>query len=132
MKFVLDSNILFTYFWENALIHKIKGSIDCYAPEFALQEIEEHKQEIKEKAKLSEELYQQKKNKLKEEVCFISTEKYKVSMKKAEKSCPDKDDIDFVALAIHMNCPLWTNDARLKQVISLKVFSTKELIGIVF
>ncbi|WP_366938811.1 PIN domain-containing protein [Thermococcus sp.] len=29
---------------------------------------------------------------------------------------PDKDDADFVALALKVNAPLWSNNRRLKEI----------------
>jgi predicted nucleic acid-binding protein len=42
---------------------------------------------------------------------------------------PDPDDIDFTALALKLDCPLWSNDKELKQQTVVKVFSTSELIS---
>lgn len=43
---------------------------------------------------------------------------------------PDKDDVDFVALALKLNLPLWSNDSRLKEQSLVKVLSTRELVEI--
>jgi predicted nucleic acid-binding protein len=42
----------------------------------------------------------------------------------------DPKDIDYVALAYKLNCPLWTNDKNLKKLNSIKVFSTEDLLKI--
>lgn len=37
-------------------------------------------------------------------------------------------DFDFIALAIKLNCPVWSNDPHLKQQSLVKVFNTNEFI----
>ncbi|MCK4435272.1 hypothetical protein KAU87_00515, partial [Candidatus Bathyarchaeota archaeon] len=59
---------------------------------------------------------------------FIPLEEYSSFMKEA-LAIPDPDDIDFPALALKLDCPLWSNDKELKQQTVVKVFSTSELIS---
>jgi len=42
----------------------------------------------------------------------------------------DKDDVDFVALSLKINAPLWSNDKGLKEVDEIQVLTTKELLKI--
>ena len=42
----------------------------------------------------------------------------------------DPKDIDYVALAYKLNCPLWTNDKKLKKLQCIKVLSTEDLLKI--
>ena len=60
---------------------------------------------------------------------FIPLEEYSSFMKEA-LAIPDPDDIDFTALALKLDCPLWSNDKELKQQTVVKVFSTSELISL--
>ena len=59
---------------------------------------------------------------------FIPLEEYSSFMKEA-LAIPDPDDIDFTALALKLDCPLWSNDKELKQQTVVKVFSTSDLIS---
>lgn len=59
---------------------------------------------------------------------FIPLEEYTSFMKEA-LAIPDPDDIDFTALALKLDCPIWSNDKELKQQTVVKVFSTSELIA---
>lgn len=38
------------------------------------------------------------------------------------------DDIDFFALSLKENAPIWSNDALFKKIRSIKVFNTKDLV----
>ena len=40
------------------------------------------------------------------------------------------EDIDFLALSLELNCPLWTNDALLKKQNLVKILNTKEVINL--
>ena len=60
---------------------------------------------------------------------FIPLEEYSSFMKEA-LAIPDPDDIDFTALALKLDCPLWSNDKELKQQTVVKVFSTSDLISL--
>jgi predicted nucleic acid-binding protein len=42
----------------------------------------------------------------------------------------DPKDINYVALAYKLNCPLWTNDKKLKNLQCIKVLSTEDLLKI--
>ena len=47
----------------------------------------------------------------------------------ANKISPDQNDADYFALALKLNCPIWSNDKRLANQNTVKVYSTKELVG---
>ena len=42
----------------------------------------------------------------------------------------DKDDVDFIALALKLNLPIWSNDKDLKKQTLAKVYTTKEVISL--
>lgn len=124
-----DTNILFTFFWGHSALPRIMSSqdIELYSPEFALEEIKKHSAEIRRKTMLSEAEFNSKRRELAILVEFVPFGEYQEFFKKL-KNIPDKDDIDFLALALKLNCPLWSNDSQLKNQNLLKVISTKELL----
>jgi predicted nucleic acid-binding protein len=48
--------------------------------------------------------------------------------KKAKEICPDPDDTEYFALALQLNCPLWSNDKKLKNQQEIRVINTIELL----
>ena len=56
MKLVADTNILFSFFWENSLTRKllISSNLELLSPEKAIVEINKYKKEIKQKTNLTE------------------------------------------------------------------------------
>lgn len=130
MKFVVDTNILYTFFWKNSLTHKIllRQDLELFSPEFAIEEINSHKQDILRKTKLSEEKFKELKTDMAIAVEFLSIEKYKDFFDSAKKISPDPNDIDFFALALKLDLPIWSNDSLLKKQNTINVFSTLDML----
>ncbi len=130
MKFVVDTNILYTFFWKDSLTHKVllRQDLELFAPEFALEEINLHKQDILKKTKISEEKFRELKTDLAIAVVFFSIEKYKDQFNSAKTISPDLNDIDFFALALKLELPIWSNDSLLKKQNAVSVFSTLDLL----
>ena len=130
MDFVVDTNVLFTFFWERSFTRKllIKQELDLVSPEFALEEINSHCDEILKKTDISLEEFKKLRKELAIFVEFIPLEEYSSFMEKAS-AIPDTDDIDFAALSLKLDCPIWSNDKELKQQSVVKIFSTSDLIS---
>ena len=138
MRFVADSNVLFTYFWKNSILHYIlKQPIELFAPQYALEEINKYTKELMEKTSLSKEDFKKTRQKLALTVDFIPVEEYSSSFHNVislSRTLTIQNyhelikDIDFLALAIHLQCPLWSNDHLLKKQSIVSVLTTKEII----
>ena len=132
MKFVIDTNILMTYFWRNSETRKLilrEEVLELFAPEFALEEINKYREDIIKKAKISEEDFKISKIDLAILIKFSAEKYYQEFLKKAWEISPDPNDIDFFALALKLKIPLWSNDKKLKQQNEIKVYSTEDLIN---
>ncbi|MFH1440292.1 MAG: PIN domain-containing protein [Candidatus Woesearchaeota archaeon] len=127
---VVDTNILFTFFWKNSFSPELlnKKRIHLIAPELSFKEIKKHSDEIIKKAKISKKEYGIIMSDLFLGVLFFPETEYSDHLDKATKKCPDKDDIDFFALALKYKCPLWSNDQKLKEQDAVEIINTKELI----
>jgi predicted nucleic acid-binding protein len=130
MDLVVDTNVLYTFFWKGSAVRKFLMRMDLglFSPEFALEEINSHKSDILKKTKLSEEEFKEIKRDLAVAVSFIPIEEYRELLKHFEKSCPDSQDIDFLALASKLKLPLWSNDGALKRQKEVDVLSTSDLL----
>ena len=130
MKFVVDTNILYTFFWKKSLTHRIllRQYLELFSPEFALEEINSHKQDILKKTKLSENEFKELKTDIAIAVEFFPIEKYRDLFESAKKISPDPNDIDFFALALKLDLPIWSNDSLLKKQNAVNVFSTLDLL----
>lgn len=134
MKIGVDTNILFSFFWQESLTRKllIASNFELVSPKIALEEIEKYSQEIKKKLKITEREFREQFEKLKEIVKFIDKKEYSQFLKEVEFISPDKNDAEFFALCIKNSCFLWNNDSILKKQDRIKVFSTNEIIELIF
>ncbi|HJH25486.1 MAG TPA: hypothetical protein C5S37_01660 [Methanophagales archaeon] len=62
-------------------------------------------------------------------VKVFALSEYRGFLSDAKTIPPDPDDVDFAALALKLDCPLWSNDKELKQQSVVKIFSTSDLIS---
>jgi len=130
---VADTNILFTFFWKDSFTKKLilNKSLVLISPELALEEINKYRDEIILKTKISENEFISFRRELALLIGFISIEKYSDLFPKVLELNPiDKNDIDFIALSLKLNLPLWSNDKALKKLEFIKVYSTFELIAL--
>lgn len=130
MELVVDTNILFTYFWKNSIVHRImlKQESKLYSPEFSLEEINKYAIDIMEKAKISLGEFKKTRKELAIAVEFIPVESYKEFLKDALSFSPDPNDIDFFALALKLKLPIWSNDTTLKNQEAVPIFSTYDIL----
>ena len=133
MKLVTDTNILFTFFWKNSYTRKlfINQDLELISPEFALEEIKKYSEEIIRRAKISKKEFQDIRKELALMVEFIPLKEYSEYLKKASEISYDKDDVDFIALALKLKSPIWSNDKEFKKQNKIKVYSTLEVLLLV-
>ena len=65
---------------------------------------------------------------LREIIHVIPKEEYQAYVREAQSISPDEKDILYLALAIKLQCPVWSNDKKLKEQHRVIVYSTPELI----
>ena len=130
MKLVVDTNILYTFFWKDSFARRflMRMSLELYSPEFALEEINAHESDILKKTGISKEEFKNLKRDLAIAVEFVPLEEYEEQLKSALKFSPDSDDVDFLALAIKLKLPLWSNERPLKKQGKVEVLSTSDLL----
>ena len=139
MKCIVDTNVLFTFFWKSSAFSILsqRDDLQLFSPAYALEEIEKYESEIIQKAKLTKEKFQRLKEDLALTIHFMYEDEYASSFKNAAalaKELPEEnreeflEDIDFIALSLKMDCPLWTHDKLLRKQSRVHVLGTKEII----
>lgn len=130
LQLVVDTNILYTFFWEKSVARKLlmRQELLLYSPEFALEEINAHLSDIRKKTGISEEDFRKLRSDLAIAVTFMPAEEYSSLLPEALRISPDGNDVDFVALSLKLKLPLWSNDAALKKQVKVKVLSTGDLL----
>ncbi|MFA4934417.1 MAG: PIN domain-containing protein [Candidatus Methanoperedens sp.] len=131
MKLVLDSNIIFSALIKKSTTRNIILSdvFELHAPEYIFSEITKHKELLLKKSKMNEEEFDALLLLLQKHIRFVPKAKYNVKMALAEDILRDIDitDSPFLALALALNCSIWSNDGHFKQQDKVVAYTTKEL-----
>jgi predicted nucleic acid-binding protein len=131
MKLVLDSNIIFSALIKKSTTRDIILSdiFDLYAPEYIFSEITKHKELLLRKSKMDEGELDALLLLLQKHIHLASKEKYNRKMALAEDILKDIDitDSPFLALALSLDCSVWSNDGHFKQQDKVEVYTTKDL-----
>jgi predicted nucleic acid-binding protein len=131
---VVDTNILFSFFWKESFTRKLLLSkkFELIAPKIALLELERYYNEICKKVKINKKEFDKLLDELKKFVKFVEGKEYSSFTNEAIKISPDETDVDFFALCMLNSCFLWSNDALLKDQNRIDVFSTEEILDLLF
>ncbi len=134
MRVVVDTNILFSFFWKDSITRKlvISTRFELVSPEFALKEIEKYRSEIIQKVKIDQVEFDRLLEELKKIIEFVNREEYSEFIEESKRISLDRGDVDFFALCLKERCFLWSNDGLLKKQNEIRVLSTEEIIRILF
>ncbi len=129
MDLIVDANILFSALIKDNLSYNIllSGKFYLFTPEYIFTELEKHKEEILEKIERTTEEFFSLVETLKKRIAIIPFEELVPYVEEAEKLTPDPDDMVYFALALKLNCAIWSNDKKLKDQNQIKVYNTHEL-----
>lgn len=132
MRIVIDANVLFSALIKPGITRRILlfSDFELFAPEFSIIEFKKHFPELKDKTGLPTEELDRLLDKLIDSagIMLVPFEDFKSKRTLAEEISPDTDDSAYFALALHLNCPIWSNDKALKKQEKVKIISTKELL----
>ncbi|WP_333654379.1 PIN domain-containing protein [Dissulfurispira sp.] len=134
MKLILDTGILISALIKESSINRhvlLMPIFDFYLPEYAVDEINRHKEKIAELSGLTKDELTVLFSILLERVTIVTSEIVKPYIKKAEGLIGhrDKKDVTFVALALAIeNDGIWTNDKDFSAVSGIKVWNTKDIL----
>ena len=65
---------------------------------------------------------------LTDRIQILSRTTYESKLTRAGHIAPDPDDVPYLAMALHLRVPLWSNDSVLKNQRSVPVYTTEELL----
>ncbi len=128
MKFVVDANVLFALAKPSSAANDIFSmyELKLIAPDFALIELLKYKDELVAKSEMDS--FDKIISSLKSKVVFVDKSEYKELIKRASVLIPDAKDAAYLALALRLFLPIWSNDSHFKKQSQIEVFTTKELI----
>lgn len=131
LSIVVDANMLMSLLIAEGSKRMLFFSVHIkpVSPEFILFEIGEHWQEIIEKSKLSEEKLKFVLSEVRKTLNTFSLSDMRGFMSEALQTSPDPDDAEYFALALKLNCPIWSEDKLLKKQSRVEVLTTPELLS---
>ncbi|HLC81483.1 MAG TPA: PIN domain-containing protein [Candidatus Nanoarchaeia archaeon] len=129
MDLVIDANVLFSALIKDSFAYNLlfSDAFHIFTPEYIFTELEKHKAEILEKTERTIEEFFRLVETLKRRINIIPLEELIPYVDEAEKLTPDPDDVAYFALALKLNCAIWSNDKKLKEQDKIKVYHTHEL-----
>lgn len=130
MDFVVDANILFSVLIKKGKTEELifNDSFCLFAPEFIFEEFLKYKEIISEKTERKTEDFLKLLRILMKRIKTVPNEETERFIAKAKEICPDKKDVDYFALAIKLDCSIWSNDKDLKKQNVIKIYSTEDLL----
>lgn len=134
MRLVADTNVLFSFFRKGSETRKLTLNfeiLELLTPSFCMDELRKHKKLICQKSALSDGEFEEVLDDLLIFVKVSPPSEYKEFLRDAKDVSPDPDDVDLFALALKLNCSIWSGDKELKRQTRVKVLSTKELIELI-
>jgi len=132
MDLIIDANILFAALIKKGLTSEILFKNKLYAPEFIFIEFEKYKKELLAKTERTEQEFNELFELFQRNIVLIPAEEMMQFIEKAELISPDKNDSMYFALAMKLNCAIWSNDKELKKQKEIKIYSTEDLIKLFY
>jgi len=137
---VVNANILFSFFNEKSarrqLIKRLpRMGCNLITPDFALEELMEDKERIKDFARIDEVVFMFLFSLLERKIMEIyPAEKYEGTLSEAGSISPHGEDIHkddpYFALALSFHAPIWSDEKAFKKQSDVKIFSTSDLISL--
>ena len=136
MKLVVDANELFAGIiakgkklqsWTLDIL--FSDEVELFAPFRLLAELEKNRDEIRSKSGFSLQDFETFVDILKLRVRFIPLEQFLDKIPEAKLLAPHLKDVEYFALALRFDFPIWSNEKAFKKQSKVKVFSTKDLIA---
>ena len=132
MLIVIDANVLLAAILRDGYTRRLIliSNNNFIIPEHIFEETKEHLDELSKRTGISNEsIWQTLQEVIKlAEITTIKKEEFQDKLKEAITITPDIDDAHYLALALKKDCPVWTNDKKLKEQKMVKIITTEELI----
>ena len=136
MRLVVDTNRIIAALAKDSTSRKILFSdeIDFLTTEVTNHEILEHRQELLEKTRLTEDQLNIALSLLFSRILIVSDIVVESKMKEAERIMHtiDPDDTPFIALALAVeNDGVWSDDRHFQQQTRIRIWKTKDLLTLI-
>ncbi len=135
MRLVVDANVVVSSLLSGGIPFKVfalnrsLNRFEFLAPDFLLSETEKHSEELIRETKLPEDIFFDTMGFLFEEINIAPAEEIKEFVPTAEKMLSGHlKDVPYLALALKLECPIFSGDKVLKRLSPVRVCSPRELL----
>jgi len=130
MQLVIDTNILISFFRDNPVRLIIITSdilgLELFTPEYVIDELKKNESDVLKYSKTNSVQFNDVLSELTKLIKIIPKESFNQFESKAKQLIHDKD-VPIFALALKLNCSIWSNEPKFKEQSSVKIFNTEEL-----
>lgn len=132
MKLVCDTNVVFSALIAGGKTRELllSDATDLYAPEFFFTELTAHRDEIEAKSGLSPDRFELLRTILFADTAVVPREEFAGELDRAYELIggADPDDVPFLALALHLDADVWSDDADFEAQDAVTVWKTHDLV----
>ena len=132
MRLVVDANILVAALLKDSTTRELllEDDLELFAPEGLLAELKNllKNQKVRKRLPLSDNALSELSEAIFSEITFFPEESFLSFIKDSAELVSHIEDAPYIALALTLKIPLWSNDAALKEQTKVKVLTTPELI----
>jgi predicted nucleic acid-binding protein len=135
LRLVVDANILLAAFLKEAVTRELllDPRLSLFAPEHLVEETSHHlnrNASIRRRIGLSDRDLQELFSLLTLRIQVIPMKSYQSFLKEALVFAPHEEDAPYLALAMHLSVPIWSNDQGFKDQDNIRVYSTRKLLSV--
>jgi len=135
MQLVVDTNILVSFFRPNPVRSIIMNSaslgIRLLTPERTIDELKKNEPDVLKYSKINSARFNEILSDLTKFIEVFPKESFREFEQEAKQLVHEKD-IPIFALALKLNCAIWSNEPSFKQQSKLPVFSTRDMIELFY
>ena len=136
MELVVDVNVVLSSLLNKGdsfnvfALNELFGKFDFVAPEFLLTELKKHEEEFFKRSKLSKQEFKEVLEFIVGQITFIPKSDFSEFLPKAKELLSKHlKDVQYVALALKLNCLIFSGDKVLKKLSPVEILTPKEMLN---
>jgi len=133
MDLVVDANVLSAALMRRNVTHALlfREDVRCHAPDLIFEELDRYSDEIRSKTEVEEYKFHRLVETFRRRIRMVPEEEIEPFIEGAMEIAPDINDMLYLAAAMSMNIPIWSNDRALKEKQNrITVYSTNDLLKV--
>jgi predicted nucleic acid-binding protein len=131
VRLVLDANVLFAALIKDGHTRHVllNGNLELFAPRLPFEEVRMHSGTLAKRSGMErDEIDALCRDILKgARIGVIPDKDVDANLGRSRGVCPDPDDAAYLAAAMAVGCPMWSNDEALKAQDAVEVLTTEEV-----